>query len=443
MNTPADANAVSGLVADEDVLLASRALDIRMLGGRAIGLFENHFIDLATAIAGPASAPRNGKGHDLRRENLCRLVYTLGGHGEIAQIPVDYGRVKLKLPDLQPAAHCTDDLLGQAIRIDGASRFAYLPLNMAHDIANISLDSTHTPQTLLTLSHWPANRTPQAYKANLSTQSALRYMAQARDFPDARIVTSDHFDLDGLASIYAFLAPEHAQRHAPLLIEVARLGDYARGTSRHALQVAFSLNHLAERTHTYAGVNESRQLLSTFGTLLPLVKDVIENTERYAQAYQGQWQLLERTEALMNDPRGVLEEYPNIDLAVFTLPPRPASRADRETPYHGLSAIPFHNRTRCGVLAIIDGSFIEIRQRYESWVERVSCKMRGRCDLAIFQHALQAQEQGTAQWRYDGVQWIMPALKVKPGGNSDFSAQRVLDELKQFLHVAPIAWHTP
>ncbi|MBS5837562.1 MAG: hypothetical protein KID05_00060 [Pseudomonas sp.] len=95
---------------------------------------------------------------------------------------------------------------------------------MAHDIANISLDSTHTPQTLLTLSHWPANRTPQAYKANLSTQSALRYMAQARDFPDARIVTSDHFDLVGLASIYAFLAPEDAQRHAPLLIEVARLG---------------------------------------------------------------------------------------------------------------------------------------------------------------------------------------------------------------------------
>ena len=87
MNTPADANAVHGVVADEDVLFASRALDIRMLGGRAIGLFENHFIDLATAIAGPASAPRNGKGHDLRRENLCRLVYTLGGDGEIAQIP--------------------------------------------------------------------------------------------------------------------------------------------------------------------------------------------------------------------------------------------------------------------------------------------------------------------------------------------------------------------
>lgn len=87
MNTPADANAVHGVVADEDVLLASRALDIRMLGGQAIGLFENHFIDLATAIAGPASAPRNGEGHDLRRENLCRLVYTLGGDGEIAQIP--------------------------------------------------------------------------------------------------------------------------------------------------------------------------------------------------------------------------------------------------------------------------------------------------------------------------------------------------------------------
>ncbi|NMZ97722.1 hypothetical protein [Pseudomonas lundensis] len=121
MNTPADANAVHGVVADEDVLLASRALDIRMLGGQAIGLFENHFIDLATAIAGPASAPRNGEGHDLRRENLCRLVTPSVAMARSLKSRVDYGRVKLKLPDLQPAAHCTDDLLGQAIRIDGAS----------------------------------------------------------------------------------------------------------------------------------------------------------------------------------------------------------------------------------------------------------------------------------------------------------------------------------
>lgn len=430
----------SEVMADADVLGQTRALDIRLLGGRPIGLCENHFIDLTSAIAGPGSAPRNGEGRDIRRENLCRLVYTLGGHGEIRQTEVDFQRVPLTLPDLPPATAAPADAAAQAVRIDAHSQFGYLPLDMTGEVANISLDSTHNEQTRLTLSHWPANRTPQTYKANLSTQSALRYMAQATAWPQASIVTSDHFDLDGLASIYAFLAPEHAQRHADVLIDVARLGDYARGTCSHALQVAFTLNHLAERTRTSRAPNESRQLLKTFGTLLPLLNDVIERTHTYSPAWREQWQLLEHTETLLSDPQMQLEEHADIDLAVFRLPAEASVGINPGQPYFGLSNIAFHNRTQCGVLAIIKGPFIEIRQRYESWVERVSGVRRDRRDLAIFQRALQDRERGNAQWGYDGVQWIMPALKLRAGGLSDLWPQTILEELKQFLRVAPVAW---
>jgi len=106
----------------------------------------------------------------------------------------------------------------------------------------------------------------------------------------------------------------------------------------------------------------------------------------------------------------------------------------------GLSNIAFHNRTRCGVVAIVHGTVLEVRQRYESWVERISGIPRARRDLSIFARALQQDEKEEGVWRYGGVENIMPALKCEGSGSSVYSMETLLVELRQFLQVAPVAW---
>lgn len=429
----------SEFVADPDIAAQLVNLETRVLGGRAIGIINNHFIDLPSAIAGTGAVLNNGDPTDIRRQNLSRLSYALGAGGDLVHVPIDAGDCRLAIPARMPP----DPVAGieHAIGIDRDSPFRYLPLGQTAQVPNISLDSIDNAATLLTLSHWPSNHTPQRYKANLSTQSAFHYLREGAGVDGANIVTSDHFDLDGLASIYAFLAPASALRHQELLIDVARLGDFSRGTSPQALRTAFTLNALAAQAKRPGALDADTALLQIYKAVLPNVEHVLEHTERYAHCYLEGMDHLARSGRLLSHPDTRLVEYADIDLAVFHLPTALGlDQLNYQQPYFGLSNIAFHNRTRRGVVAIVHGAALEVRQRYESWVERISGIPRARRDLSIFARALQQDEREGCTWQYGGVENIMPALKGESPGTTRYSSETVLMELRQFLAVAPVAW---
>ena len=430
----------SELVADPDIAAQLSSLETRVLGGRAIGIVNNHFIDLPSAIGGSGTVLNNDDPSDIRRENLSRLRYALGTSGELVRGPIKAGFCRLAIPartQADPVAGIEHAIGG----IDPDSPFRYLPLGHTAQVPNISLDSIDNAATLLTLSHWPSNHTPQRYKANLSTQSAFRYLREGNPVGEARIVTSDHFDLDGLASIYAFLSPASALRHQDLLIDVARLGDFSRGTSPQALRVAFTLNSLAAQAKRPGVLDADTALLQTYRAVLPQVGHVLEHPGQYAHCYVEGMHHLARSERLLSHPETRLVEYKDVDLAVFHLPAvLVTDHLDYQQPYFGLSNIAFHNRTRCGVVAIVHGAALEVRQRYESWVERISEIPRPRRDLAIFTRALQQDEREGCTWHYGGVENIMPALKCANPGATRYSSEMLLMELRQFLAVAPVAW---
>lgn len=188
-------------------------------------------------------------------------------------------------------------------------------------------------------------------------------------------------------------------------------------------------------------IDADTALLHIFKAVLPCVEQVLEHTGRYAQCYLSGMDHLERSERLLSHPDVTLVEYPDIDLAIFHLPAVIRSdQLDDQQQYLGLSSIAFHNRTRCGVLAIVHGTVLEVRQRYESWVERISGIPRARRDLSIFAQALQQDERDGGVWCYGGVANIMPALKYEGPGSTRYPAETLLAELRQFLKVAPPAW---
>ncbi|MFL1503125.1 DUF6687 family protein [Pseudomonas sp. O64] len=191
-----------------------------------------------------------------------------------------------------------------AIGIDRDSPFRYLPLGQTAQVPNISLDSIDNAATLLTLSHWPSNHAPARYKANLSTQSAFHCLREGAGVDGASVVTSDHFDLDGLASIYAFLAPASALRHQELLIDVARLGDFSRGTSPQARRTAFTFNALAAQAKPPGTLDADTALLQIYKAVLPNVEHVLEHTEHYAHCYLEGMDHLARSERLLSPSAG-------------------------------------------------------------------------------------------------------------------------------------------
>jgi hypothetical protein len=81
------------------------------------------------------------------------------------------------------------------------------------------------------LSHWPGNRTPREWKADLSTGICLNFAkAPASDQEEflmgATAVLNDHYDTDGFLSLLSVLAPDIALPRQSTLLRAAATGDY-------------------------------------------------------------------------------------------------------------------------------------------------------------------------------------------------------------------------
>ena len=90
--------------------------------------------------------------------------------------------------------------------------------------ANIVVDGAPLASTVLTLSHWPNNATPDRFKRDTSTETALAYVERHDPRRVAGIVTNNHFDEDGLFSMLRCSKPRRALRHRQLLADAAQRG---------------------------------------------------------------------------------------------------------------------------------------------------------------------------------------------------------------------------
>jgi hypothetical protein len=107
------------------------------------------------------------------------------------------------------------------------SRFQFVEDAYEAKIPAISCDGL-VPGAALDLTHWQGNRTPSQYKADTSTEIALKFVGspEAVDRWANAVVVNNHFDTDGLLSIWVLLEPEQAMAHRDLLVAAAEAGDF-------------------------------------------------------------------------------------------------------------------------------------------------------------------------------------------------------------------------
>ncbi len=67
---------------------------------------------------------------------------------------------------------------------------------------------------------------PIELRDDLSAQIAFHYLDRPDLHVDVDAVSNNHFDQDGLMSMYALLEPEAASERRDRVIDVARMGDF-------------------------------------------------------------------------------------------------------------------------------------------------------------------------------------------------------------------------
>ena len=91
-----------------------------------------------------------------------------------------------------------------------AARLSFVPFSRLDGVPNVVVDGAAGPETRLVLSHWPGSATPDVVREDLSAQIALAALDHPELFDGLAAVSNNHFDQDGLMSVYALVDPEGA-----------------------------------------------------------------------------------------------------------------------------------------------------------------------------------------------------------------------------------------
>ena len=287
-------------------------------------------------------------------------------------------------------------------------------------VPNVIVDGRGNDATVLALSHWPRNRTPAELKADSSIEIVLTYLrSPQRDElrQGAEAVSNNHYDIDGLMSIWAMLNPEAALDQRELLVAVGECGDFDRWSGEQATKVTCALHGLESLPSSpirkgLAGVDDYVERTAfLYRETLPLVPKLLGDIDSFEEYWGEEYNDVEAGRELFAQGRATVREEPELDLAIFELP-------------HQVHDMALYEQTqRSRVVLVIEGHRYQVRYRYESWVELQSRQPPPRIDLRPFAALLQSFEGNDGDWAADDVQHTLPRLRLRgPEGDTSSSS---------------------
>jgi hypothetical protein len=309
----------------------------------------------------------------------------------------------------------------------------FVAYSEAAQLPNIVVDGAAAPATVLTLSHWPRSGTPAALRADTSAEIVFKYLDAPEANVDVDAVSNNHFDEDGLVGIFALMQPALAARWRALLVQIARAGDFGVCDSRNAARIAFVLSAYADRSTSplprstfhgpYAEVTDRLYL-----EMLPVLPHLITHVEDFQGLWESDDRALDESERLLDGGIVTIEPHAELDLAVVRVP------ADVSVPH----PVALHTRTPYSRLIVVHGTSVELRYRYEGWVQFASRRIAPRVDLTALAAELNAGDPD-AGWVFEGVDRITPRL-YRRGPGAPPAVDPVVARMLEALRTGPGAW---
>src|SRR2546423_8886002 len=139
-------------------------------------------------------------------------------------------------------------------------KFEYYHNSLA-DVPKLSLDGT--VDNKIHFSHWKGNETPASVKADTSTEIALNVVSSPNLNELTKgidLVTNNHFDTDGVLSVWTMLNGERAQPLRDKLIAAAEAGDFSELSTPAAVRASIVIQGSEYPTDEQPRLPLARQL---------------------------------------------------------------------------------------------------------------------------------------------------------------------------------------
>ncbi len=208
------------------------------------------------------------------------------------------------------------------------SGLPYVPFGPRLDgVPHAMVDALRSESTVLELSHWPGNRTPARYKADVSTQIVMSLLASdecAQVLAGVEAVSCDHFDVDGLLSVWAMTAPQVALGQRRHVESVALVGDFDVYRGEAAVKSCLALEAAADAVAGSAAFRGAPDTTTEseilFSRVLQVAADCLTEPERWRESWWREWEHVLFSLRYLDDHPDAIEELPHVDLAVVRSP---------------------------------------------------------------------------------------------------------------------------
>lgn len=288
------------------------------------------------------------------------------------------------------------------------SNISFLPYQEAHRVEPELLIVTDCYYHRgLNLTHLYSERVPEKYRSNTSTEVVLKWLADdSVDKPGrhATYVTCNHWDIDGMLSVWCVINGDLALQHRALLVAAAHLGDFrefddTEPLGLEALKLCCLLNFVEKREFCLPfgdlenATIEYEVAVKKFEKFLPLCANWITQLEDYESLWRPEYdEVLADVAVINSDAVGIREiSIPGISMV----------KTDVPLHYYALFS---HVEGGAVLTELSNPHYVEFEYRYETSVGRLDKTVLERINLAPI--AARLNEFETT----NGVRWCFDNL---------------------------------
>jgi hypothetical protein len=282
----------------------------------------------------------------------------------------------------------------------------YVPYQSLTGEPNIIVGGRATAGTVLHFSH--ASFTRYRDGADLHLEMTFQFLRQSEKSERAELVSSDSFNVDNLAAVFALTNnPEAWQDLSDQLIAVAKAALFEKGQDQNTQRIAFVLSawqdpEKSPLNQTIFAGPAAQVTTVLYEELLPRLPKIIHKVDYLERYWVEQEDQFQATEARIEAGSIVLTELKELDLVI----------AESEGNFEPHS-VPVHNRSDCSRVMLLSDHEHVFYYRLESSMEYGQMlKCSPRIDLAGLAKQLTNHEPKGSFWLFEPIDSGKPYLRL-------------------------------
>ena len=285
------------------------------------------------------------------------------------------------------------------------------------NVPKLSVDGT-VPNSVH-FSHWEGNETPVELKADTSTEIALNLVSSPQQSQFTRgieLVTNNHFDTDGVLSVWTVLNGDRVLQFKEALISAAEAGDFSELTSEAGVRASITIQGSDQAGNETQEGSPLGQFLNggepvddakAYELVLPEVENVITNIGAYEHLWRDGWEQVATAIESFEKGTSATAELPEVNTTLVTIAAEIFGPSGFDPKKHGMPVIAI-SRYAHGELFLIatpyeSGWSYRFDYPYYSWAETVVRPKIERRDLTLLLARLnEIERNNNGSWQLDG-----------------------------------------